>query len=96
MRVWGAGVAAGYAVLGIAGALAGIPNAEVLFGLCSLLTLALAMIAAPLLRPRRGDDGDGGLGVPRGPDDPSPPWWPDFERQFREYADRLTSVRGRT
>ena len=93
MRAWGAGVSVGYAALGTAGAALGIPNAEVLFGLCALLTLVLALITAPLLRPRRGDDGDGGSGVPREPDVP-PPWWPEFEREFREYAERLTSVRG--
>jgi hypothetical protein len=96
MRAWGAGVSVGYAALGIIGALAGIPNAEVLFGLCALLTLALSLITAPLLRPRRGDDGDGGITPPDDPDEPEPPWWPDFEREFRDYAERLTSVRGRT
>ena len=95
MRVWGAGVSAGYAVLGVAGAVLGVPNAEVLFGLCALITLVLSLVTAPLLRPRRRDDGDGGLGV-EPPDDPPPPWWPEFERDFREYAERLTSVRSRT
>jgi hypothetical protein len=71
-----------------------VPNAEVLFGLCAVLTLALSLITAPLLRPRRRDDGDGGIGAPGPPDDPPPPWWPEFEREFRAYADRLTSVRG--
>lgn len=94
MRAWGAGVSAGYAVLAVAGAFAGVPNAEVLFGLCAVLTLALSFIAAPLLRPRRHDDGDGGISAPRAPDDPPPPWWPEFERDFRAYAERLTSVRG--
>jgi hypothetical protein len=94
MRAWGAGVSVGYAVLGIAGALLGVPNAEVLFGLCALVTLTLSLITAPLLRPRRRDDGDGGIAAPREPDDPPPPWWPEFERGFREYAERLTSVRG--
>ena len=93
MRAWGAGVSVGYAALGIAGAVLGVPNAEVLFGLCAVLTLTLALVAAPLLRPRGGDDDDGGIGaVP--PDDPPPPWWPEFEREFREYTERLTSVRG--
>jgi hypothetical protein len=93
MRAWGAGISAGYATLGIAGAVAGVPNAEVLFGLCALLTLTLALITAPLLRPRHDDDGDGGVRRPREPDDP-PPWWPEFEREFRDHAERLTSVRG--
>jgi hypothetical protein len=95
MRVWGAGVAAGYAVLAVVGAVLGIPDAEVLFGLCAVLTLILSQITAPLLRPRRRDDGDGGIGAPP-PDDRPPPWWPEFEREFREYAERLTSVRGHT
>jgi hypothetical protein len=93
MRAWGAGVSAGYVLLGVAGALLHIPGAEMLFGLSALLTLALALITAPLLRPRRRDDGDGGIGAPP-PDDPPPPWWPDFEREFREHVERLTSVRG--
>jgi hypothetical protein len=94
MRAWGAGVSAGYAALAVAGAFAEIPNAELLFGLCALLTLTHSLVVAPLLRPRRGDDGDGGIPAPREPDDPPPPWWPEFEREFREYAERLTSVRG--
>jgi hypothetical protein len=93
MRVWGAGVSAGYVVLAIVGAAFHIPNADLLFGLCAVLTLMLSLIVAPLLRPRRSDEDDGGIGAPP-PDDPEPPWWPDFEREFRDYADRLTSVRG--
>jgi hypothetical protein len=93
MRAWGAAVSAGYAVLAVAGAFAGVPKAEVLFGLSALLTFTLSFIVAPLLRPRRGDDGDGGIAAPRDPDDPPPPWWPEFEREFREYVERLTSVR---
>jgi hypothetical protein len=94
MRAWGAGVSAGYAVLAVAGAVLHVPGSELLFGLCALVTLILSLIVAPLLRPRGRDDGDGGIGKPR-PDEPSPPWWPEFEREFRDYAERLTSVRGR-
>ena len=93
MRAWGAGVSAGYAVLAVAGATLNVPRSEVLFGLCAAITLLLSLIVAPLLRPRRGDDGDGGLGAPL-PDE-TPPWWPEFEREFRDYADGLTSVRDR-
>jgi hypothetical protein len=96
MRAWGAGVSAGYLVLAVVGAVLQIPNAEVLFGLCAVLTLALALVAAPLLRPRRRGDDDGGLGAPPPPDEPEPPWWPEFEREFRDFAERLTSVRSRT
>jgi hypothetical protein len=96
MRAWGAGVAAGYAALGaIAGVAFRVPGAELLFGLCAVITLVLALIVAPLLEPRRRDDGDGGTGAQLPPDEPSPPWWPEFEREFREYAERLTSVRAR-
>jgi hypothetical protein len=93
MRAWGAGVSAGYVVLAIVGAAFHIPNADLLFGLCAVLTLILSLMAAPLLRPRRSDDGDGGIAAPP-PDDPEPPWWPDFEREFRDHVERLTSVRG--
>jgi hypothetical protein len=96
MRVWGAGVSAGYVVLGAIGGFAlQVPGAELLFGLCAVVTLVLALAVAPLLKPRRPDDGDDGIRPPAPPDDPSPPWWPAFERDFREYAERLTSVRGR-
>ena len=64
MRAWGAGVSAGYAVLGVIGtAVLHVPGSELLFGLCAVVTLALSLVVAPLLRPRRrGDDGDGGIG----------------------------------
>ena len=95
MRAWGAGVSAGYVVLGVAAAAAGIPGSELLFGLCAVVTLTLSLLVAPLLKPRGRDDGDGGVRPPP-PDDPPPPWWPEFEREFRAYAERLTSVRGPT
>jgi hypothetical protein len=93
MRAWGAGVSAGYAALGVAAYAFDIPGSETLFGLCSVITLAIALVVAPLLKPP-GNDDDGGVHPPRPPDDPTPPWWPAFEREFRDYAERLTSVRG--
>jgi hypothetical protein len=95
MRAWGAGVSAGYCVLGVAAYVADIPGSEMLFGLCAVLTLTLSLAVAPLLKPRGHDDGDGGVSPPP-PDEPPPPWWPEFEREFRAYAERLTSVRGPT
>jgi hypothetical protein len=86
MRVWGGAVASGHVALGLAGWLAlGVP--PWFFGGCALLTLGVAMLAAPLMRPR--DDGPGGEGggPGRGPEDPEPPWWPEFERELRDYMD---------
>ena len=93
MRAWGAIVSSGHLVLALAGWLAlGIP--PWFFGGCALVTLGVALLAAPLMRPRQdpGDDEDGGGGD--GPEDPGPPWWPEFERDFRAYveAHRRSSV----
>ena len=38
-----------------------------------------------------GDDG-GGWELPP---DPDPPWWPEFERQFRDYTRRGPQARSR-
>lgn len=86
MIIWGVVVSTGHVALGLIGALAlGVPGSLLFFGLCAALTLAVAFAAAPLLRPRRPPDEGGGV-LPE-PDEP-PPWWPDFEREFREYARR--------
>jgi hypothetical protein len=86
MRTWGATVSAGHLVLGLAGWLTlGIP--PWFFGGCALLTLGIFLLAAPLMRPPRDDDGgDDGRGGGGSPDEPEPPWWPEFEREFRDYA----------
>ena len=91
MRAWGAIVSSGHLVLALAGWLVlGIP--PWFFGGCALLTLGVALLAAPLMRPRRepGDDDYGGGG---GPPDPGPPWWPEFERDFRAYDDARRCAR---
>ena len=85
MRAWGAAVSSGHFALGLAGWLwLGIP--PWFFGGCALLTLGVALLAAPLMRPRRddGDDDEGGGGPD--PSEPEPPWWPEFEREFREHV----------
>jgi hypothetical protein len=95
MRAWGASVAAGYIVLGaLATFVLGVPGAEWFFGLCAVATFGLSLAAAPLLRPRGDDGGDDGGGGTGGDDFPpgDPPWWPRFEREFREYADRRPRV----
>jgi hypothetical protein len=87
MRAWGAGISSGHICLGLAGWLwLGVP--PWFFAGCALLTLGIFLAAAPLMRPPREDDGedDGGGGDDPGPDDPEPPWWPEFEREFRDYA----------
>ena len=90
MRLIGCAVSAAHAVLALLGELvAGVPGAGLLFGLCAAVSLAVALLAAPLLEPRRppGDEGDG----PRpggGGEPPEPPWWPDFERDFRAHVAR--------
>ena len=86
MRAWGAAVSSGHLVLGLAGWLAlGIP--PWFFGGCALLTLGIALLSAPLMQPRRDDGGDDDGRGPHGPEDPDPPWWPEFERDFRAYAE---------
>ena len=92
MRAWGAAISSGHLSLGLAGwLLLGVQ--PWFFGGCALLTLAIFLLAASLMRPRRDDDGgDGGRGGGR-PDEPEPPWWPEFERDFRHYADHHLTAR---
>ena len=84
MRVWGGAVASGHVALGLAGWL-GLGVAPWFFGGCALLTLGVAMLAAPLMRPRDDGPDDGGGGPGPLPEDPDPPWWPEFERELHEY-----------
>jgi hypothetical protein len=85
MRSWGAAVSAGHLALGALGWLL-IGVSPVFFAGCAAVTLGVALLAAPLMRPRPGEGGgdDPGGGQP---DDDGPPWWPRFEREFRAYAD---------
>ena len=86
MRLWGLAVAAIHVVLGLVGDFVlQVPSALLFFGLSAALTLAVALLTAPLLRPRRPPDDPGGL---RRDDPEPPPWWPEFERDFRAYARR--------
>jgi hypothetical protein len=89
MRAAGAAVAAGHLVLGAIAWLAlDVPGSMLFFGPCAALSLALALVVAPLLRPPppRRDGPPGG-----GEEPPPPPWWPEFDRQFREWAARERS-----
>jgi hypothetical protein len=90
MRTAGAGVSAVHLACGLAGWLVfGLPGSMLLFGLCAVITIGLALATAPLLeRPPRGG---GGPPDPRGDDPPEPPWWPEFERALREHCARERS-----
>ena len=86
MRLWGLAISTGHVVLGLVGDLVlHVPGALLFFGLCAALTLGLALMTAPLMHPRRPPDHPGG---PRRDDPGPPPWWPEFEREFRAYAAR--------
>jgi len=68
------------------------------------IMVAVAITVASLRAARRrGDDDDAGPGsgggghgpdAPRGPDG-DPWWWPEFERQFADYANAPTPVMSR-
>ena len=92
MRCWGVGVSAGHLVLGALGWLL-IGVSPVFFGGSAAVTLAVALLAAPLMRPRGGGGGEGGRGGSGPPEDGEPPWWPEFEREFRAYADERRRAR---
>jgi hypothetical protein len=84
MVMWGLAISAGHVVLGLVGRFAlEVPGSLLFFGLCAALTLAVALVAAPLLRPRRPPEDPG---EPRDEEPEPPPWWPEFEREFRAYA----------
>ena len=86
MVLWGLAISAGHVVLGLVGRLAlEVPGSLLFFGLCAALTLAVALVGARLMRPRRPPEDPGG---PPADEPEPPPWWPDFERDFRAYASR--------
>jgi hypothetical protein len=84
MTLWGLAVSAGHVVLGLIGRLVlDVPGSLLFFGLCAALTLAVALLGARLVRPTRPPDDPG---RPPAAEPEPPPWWPDFERDFRAYA----------
>jgi hypothetical protein len=59
----------------------------VLFLLASAVaTIVITFAMRRLLRQPPEEGGHGGGGSGTGPDDPQPPWWPEFEADFRRYA----------
>jgi len=52
----------------------------------ALLWLAVLFSVTAFLALRSPSDGGGGGGDGAPQDGPEPPWWPDFERQFRDYT----------
>jgi hypothetical protein len=86
MRLAGGLISAAHLACGLAGWLVlGLPGAMLLFGLCAAVSLGLALVASRLMQ--LPPDGEGGIGAARDAP-PDPPWWPDFERDFRAYAAR--------
>jgi len=74
MILWGLAISLGHVALGLVGRLAlQVPGSLLFFGLCAALTLAVALVGARLLRPRRPPEDPGG--PPAGEPEP-PPWWP--------------------
>jgi hypothetical protein len=82
--------------------------AILIFVTLAILILAILAVVIVTIRGRRSDDSgdeDPGPGG-RGPDPPHPPgggpsidelqWWPEFERQFRDYADEMVSQPSRS
>jgi hypothetical protein len=96
-RLTAAGAAGALTLCVLAGAFALLGSRPIALWLAMSGALLLAVTLAGrriLARPRPesppGDD-DGGIG-PSGPDDGEPPWWPDFERDFRAHVRRRTRV----
>lgn len=54
----------------------------------ALLWLAVLFSATAFIALRAHTDGGGDDGGEEPDDGPEPPWWPDFERQFRDYTRR--------
>ena len=93
LSVAGFGLAGVYAAVGLVELLfVGDWRAALTFAAGAAVTAGLVTLLLPLLAPRDGGDaepGDGGGPGGGGPGDgpPSPPWWPDFERQFWSHVD---------
>ena len=87
MRMWGGAVSAGHLV---AGALSWmlVGTRPWFFAGCAVITLLVTLLAAPLMRRPPSDEDPGGGGGGTDPD-PEPPWWPEFEREFRAHVERL-------
>ena len=84
MILWGVAISAGHVVLGLVGRVVlDVPGSLLFFGLCAGLTLVVALAGARLVRPDTPPDDPGD--PPPGEPEP-PPWWPEFERDFGEYA----------
>lgn len=85
MRIAGISIATGYVLVGVFGDFGlHTPSALLFFGLSAALTLAVALLAAPLLQPPPPPEDPGFPPC----DEPEPPWWPAFERELQAYAER--------
>jgi hypothetical protein len=104
MTILGAAVAFGHWALGSRVPTSSVNWVTVIAVITSIVILAAVAITVASRRAtrRRGDDdtdfgGGGGGGGPDAPRDPGgdPAWWPEFERQFADYANAPTPVMSR-
>ena len=80
-------VAVGEAVAGgLLVAALGPADIALFFLVSGALTAAISAALRPLLAPRRPPDAGPDGSDQDGPDGPSPPWWPSFEREFAEHV----------
>ena len=70
-------VAAAEVVLGIA-----LSGTAPYFWTCAAVTVAFAIVARRLVEPPPGGRG---RDIPGDAEPPEPPWWPEFEAQFRDH-----------
>ena len=77
----------GFVLLGAALVSRSTDAGIVMTDVCFYAAAQMWILAFWTMRGERGDDEDDGGGGDL-PPDPDPPWWPDFEARFRDYAAR--------
>jgi hypothetical protein len=86
-RRWLAGwglLAGTYLVLGTIPVAGGDPRSAPVYLVATAVTFGFAAAVLPLMVPRGREGGTGPTdgSAPSGGEPPSPPWWPEFEREF--------------
>jgi hypothetical protein len=78
-----------YLALGVPRVATGDIQSAMVFLAMAAATLGVAVATLPIMAPRRrggGEEPPGGNDLP-GDGPPSPPWWPEFEREFWSRVD---------